>query len=119
MLGGEVEANGGFVENQQARTRAERLGEHDASLLATRKFADGARREIGNADDFKILGNGVAVSTAESRKKLQPAHASHCNDVIDACGKILRDRMSLGHVADAGRRTAVSSRRASEDMNGA
>ena len=76
-------------------------------------------QNFDSADDFKILGNGVAISPAESRKELQPAHASHCNDVIDACGKILRDRMSLGHVADAGGGTTVSSRRVSEDMNGA
>lgn len=58
LLAGDIDTDGGFIEEEDAGSRGDGASDHGALELAAGELADGVIGEMGDADDLHGLGDG-------------------------------------------------------------
>ena len=84
LLGVHVHAGEGLVEQQHVRLLGERPGEEHALLLAAGQLADGAPRELGDAELVETARHHLAVGRLRAAQPAQAAVAPHHHHVAHA-----------------------------------
>src|SRR5450756_1146297 len=100
LLGVHVHAGERLVEQQHVRLLGERPGEEHALLLAAGQLADGAPRELGDAELVQTARHHLAVGRLGAAQPAQAAVAPHHHHVAHGDGQAPVDLLAPGHVGD-------------------
>src|SRR5450759_2681707 len=100
LLGVHVHAGERLVEQQHVRLLGERPGEEHALLLAAGQLADGAPRELGDAELVQTARHHLAVGSLRAAQPAQAAVAPHHHHAVHGDREAPVDLLALGHVGD-------------------
>ena len=100
LLGADIDAGKGLVEEDDAAGLSEGAGHEDAFLLPAGKLADLAVAVIPHADAAQAVLDGGPVGCGRDPQEIHVAVAAHHDDVVHADGKRPVDFFGLRHVGD-------------------
>src|SRR5665647_2806705 len=100
LLGVHIHAGERLVEQQHVRLLGERPGEEHALLLAAGQLADGALRELGDAELVQTARHHLAVGSLRAAQPAQAAVAPHHHHAVHGDREAPVDLLALGHVGD-------------------
>ena len=100
LLGPDVDAGDGLVEQVELRLGGEGPREEDSAPLAARQRADLAGRRIGHADGLERLGDPLAIERPRLPPEPETGVAAHHHDLADGHRELPVDGLGLRQVGD-------------------
>ena len=100
LLSRDVDADGGFVEDEELWIACDGAGDHDALELTSGERTDGAVDEVGEFDELDCVVDRGVVFSGELLPRLESARADECDGLMDTDGPIPVGFDALGEVSD-------------------
>ena len=100
LLGLDVDAGEGLVEQDDPAVLRQRAGEEDALLLAARELADLALAEVAHADAVQRRSTASWSLAPGQAQHVHVAVAAHHHHVLDQNGEVPVDLLALRHIGD-------------------
>ena len=102
VAGLDVDADGGFVEEEQGWVADEGAGEKDALLLAAGEFTDVSLAQVVDAEALQHAADEFLVLATVPRIERVGHGEAHDDGLFHGDGEVPVDGLELGNVADAG-----------------
>ena len=100
VLGLDVDAGEGLVEQDHPAVLGQRAGQEDALLLAAGELADLALAEVAHADAGQRLSTASRSARVGDAQHVHVAVAAHHHHVLDQNGEVPVDVLALRHIGD-------------------